>query len=481
MSASNTKFGKIFLCKLDMKLPDSATALVDLALKAGDPYSAAAVHFIAAGKDRCKLEEVMFSKRRDALMLARWEHTPACVLEALYGVSDEAIVVRLDKNQNTPAQAISKLYVVESQSSSSLTVLVAQHRHASLAVLRNIAQFENDEASLLAVSKNLAANNEVLSMLLDRFESSSILEALQKNISEHPSTSPQLLEQLYDKGDVYVKAAVIGHANCSQRLIDQAMQEESVLIQRQLAADRRLSNEVISRLSLHQDKSVRCAIASNLTASKEVIKSLASDDSDVVRRVIASRSDLTVQNTNSLMSDPDVWVRQKLARNPIVPFMALAKLSQDLQADVRRGVARNPKCPVRLLSVLAKDEDYWVRSAVAYQHRTPKQLLDDLAEDIAVDVLSGVAKNPNTPQKLLKKLTASTQADVRRGVILNQSAARLTLLPLLEDSYYLHRLMLIADHRLKDKDKWHLCFDPDFQVRFTAFRYFANSFIKSSS
>jgi len=465
-----------------MRLPDNAAALVDLALKAGDPYSAAAVHAIAAGKARRKLEELMFSKRRDALALARWEHTPASVLEALCGAADEAIVVRLDKNQNTPAQAISKLYVAESLSSknsSGLTVLVAQHRHASLAVLKSIAQFENDEASLLAVSKNLAANSEVLSLLLDRFESSSRLEALQKNISEHPSTSPQLLEQLYDKGDVYVKAAVIGHANCPQRLIDQAVQDESVLIQRQLAADRRLSNEVITRLSLHQDKSVRCALASNLSAAKDVIKSLAKDDSDVVRRVIASRSDLTAQSINSLMNDQDVWVRQKLARNQIVPYRVLTKLSQDLQADVRRGVARNPRCPVKLLSVLAKDEDYWVRSAVAYQRRAPEQLLVELAEDTAVDVLSGVANNQNTTQKLLKKLAGSKEADVRRGVILNQSATRLTLLPLLEDDYYLHRLMLVANTKLKDKDKWHLCFDPDFQVRFTAFRYFANSFIKS--
>jgi hypothetical protein len=106
--------------------------------------------------------------------------------------------------------------------------------------------------------------------------------------------------------------------------------------------------------------------------------------------------------------------------------------------------------------------------------------LVELAKDTAVDVLSGVANNPNTPQKLLKTLTVSVEADVRRGVILNQSATRLTLLPFLEDAYYLHRLMLVTNRQLKDKDKWHLCFDPDFQVRFTAFRYFASHFIKSS-
>ena len=121
-----------------MELPSSAAMLVDLALKAVDPYSAAAVYVVADAKDKRELEEVMFGKRRDALALARWEHTPASVLEALTGLSDAAIVLRLDKNQNTPAQALSKLYVAESQRSktgSTLTVLVAQHRHASLSVL----------------------------------------------------------------------------------------------------------------------------------------------------------------------------------------------------------------------------------------------------------------------------------------------------------------------------------------------------------
>jgi hypothetical protein len=464
-----------------MKFPDSAVALVNLALKAGDPYSAAAVHMLASGEDKKKLEALMFSKRRDALSLARWEHTPASVLEALSSTSDNAVVVRLDKNPNTPSQALSRLYDDKkgvNKGSLSLTVLIAQHQHTSLAVLKNIAQFNNDEACLLAVSKNVAADAEVLNILLSRFTNSQSLGVLQKNLAENPSSSAALLEQVYEKGDVYVQAAVIGHENCSQSLIDKAKQDEVVLILRQLAADKRIGDDVIVRLSLHQDKSIRCAVASNQSAPKTIIKSLVHDDSQVVRRAIASRNDLTATSIFVLMNDRDDWVRQRLARNPIVPLKVLDKLSKDAQADVRRAVARNPRCPVKLLKILAKDESYWVRSAVAYQHKSPRQLLKALGVDAELDVLSGVANNPNTPQWLLKKLTASTEADVRRGVILNQSAMRSTLLPLLEDSYYLHRLMLVGNTQLKAQDKWHLCFDPDFQVRFTAFRYFANYFIK---
>jgi hypothetical protein len=502
------KFGKMLLSLNDMKFPDHASELVSLALKTEDVYSAAAVYVVATGESKRKLETVMFSKRRDALLLARWEHTPASVLAALSGKSDRAIASRLDKNPNSSNQVLSKLYLDKrdldkrstnkgglnksglnkgqldiaeaDKTSTSLKVLIAQHQHVSLDVLKFIAHFDSDVASLLAVSKNPKADTALLSFLLRRFAIHPMLDILQKNVAENPSASADILEHLYVQGDEYVKAAVIGHRHCSQGLIDKAWQEESVLIKRQLAADKRLPVANIVSLSRHSDNAVRCAVASNELTPKPVIKRLLADASAAVRRAIAARSDLTMTHISRLINDPDIWVRQKLARNLITPNKVLAKLAVDINADVRRGVARNSQCPLRLLKLLAEDESSWVRAAVAYQYKTPRQLLEILAQDSDIDVLSGVAHNPNTAQSLLKKLAASVEADVRRGVILNQNATRITLLPLLEDAYYLHRLMLVANSKLRDRDKWHLCFDPDSQVRFAAFGYFANHFVKSS-
>jgi hypothetical protein len=464
-----------------MESSGSATALVNLALENGDAYSAAAVYMLADGECKEKLEFNMFDKRRNALLLARWEHTPASVLEALSSKSDGAITVRLDKNPNTSTLTLTKLYVDKSEAQKNLTVLIAQHKHTSLGILKRIAQFEHDVASLLAVSKNVTADADVFIVLLRRFAVHPLLEALQKNIAENPSAPAELLESIYDKGDEYVRAAVIGHGNCSLYLLNKALQERSVLIQRQVAADKRLSQDDMVRLSLSQDRLVRCALALNSSAPKQVVKRFVNDENELVRRAIASRHDLTTSSAMHLMEDHDVWVRQKLARNPIVPAWVMSQLAKDSHADVRRGVARNSRCPVALLKLLAVDEDYWVRSAVAYQHRSPKEVLKVLVEDTEVDVLSGVANNPKTPQNVLKKLATSIEPDIRRGVILNQSATRLTLLPLLEDAYYLHRLMLVTNPKLKDQDKRHLCLDPDLQVRFTAFRYFANQFAKNSN
>lgn len=479
---------KIALWEADLTAPKTAAALVEAAMQSVDPYCAAAVYRIASSEARKELEAVMFGKRRDALMLARWEHTPAAVLQALAqnvsrdmeaGTSDAAVEVRLDKNPGTPSLALSRLYAVEGGGEgkhAALTVLIAQHQHTPISVLEKIAQFDSDIESLKAVSRNPAADGNVLKVLLARMATSQMYELLAKNVAANPSTPADLLEQIYAEGDAYTRAAVIAHANCPQSVIDQAVSDDDVplLVLRQLAGDKRLHTYVLGRLASNADAAVRSSVAANPASPKALIRWMLNDDSNAVRRAIAVRSDLTGASIKRLMTDTDTWVRLWLGRNTAVSRTVLEKLATDVVADVRRAVARNPRCPAKLLGVLAKDEDAWVRSAVAYQHNASKSLLVSLAEDTDIDVLSGVAANANTPKQLLQKLTASPEADVRRGVILNRKAPRATLLPLLEDPYYLHRLMLATSPKLNAADKWPLCSDPDAKVRFAAFRWFAS-------
>jgi len=464
----------------------TAKYLVDKAVEAGDIYSAAAVYQIANIEQRVLLESIMFGKRRDALVLARWEYTPAEVLNAICirCLGDAAIALRLDRNQNTPAVAISELYDVERRSNNSLTVLIAQHQHTPSNVLEAIVEFSNDIESLKAVSKNPAANTHVLRLLLNRMVNSEMNKVIVKNVAANPSTSGDLLASIYEKGDTTTRVVVLGHVNCPLFLIDLAMTNISsapLEIQRQLAKDNRLNIEALSYLSVSHDKAVRCGIAANLASPSVIVKRLLNDESHLVKRALATRADLSTASIKRLMIDKDYWVRQWLARNLIVSRKVLESFTTDSHADVRRAVARNKRCSTRLLAVLANDENAWVRSAVAYQKNATKRLLEVLANDADVDVLSGVANNSRTPQWILQKLITSAEADIRRAVILNRKAQRKTLLPLLEDSYYLHRLMLVSSNVFKDSDKWALCNDPDFQVRFTAYQYFAKNLQKICS
>lgn len=463
-------------------------------MQTSDPYCAAAVYSIASSEQRKDLEAVMFGKRRDALMLARWEHTSAAVLQALaqniswnrdIGSRDVAVAVRLDKNPGTPSLALSRLYAGEGNDrgkNADLTVLIAQHQHTPTNVLERIVQFDSDIESLKAVSRNPAAEGHVLRVLLARMATSQMREVFGKNVAANPSTPADLLEQVYAEGDVYTRAAVIAHVNCPQSVIDRALSDDGVpiLVLRQLADDKRLHQDMLAKLVGSTDAAVRSSVAANLALPKILVKWMLNDDSNAVRRAIAVRPDLSAASIKRLMNDTDTWVRLWLGRNTAVSRTVLEKLSTDAVPDVRRAVARNPRCPVKLLGVLAKDEDAWVRSAVAYQNNAPKYLLESLAEDTDIDVLSGVASNAHTPQPILQKLAASPEADVRRGVILNRKATRTTLLPLLEDPYYLHRLMLAASLKLKVADKWLLCGDPDAKVRFAAYRWLAGFLDKAS-
>lgn len=453
-------------------MSDSADALVKLAIKAGDAYVAAAVHELATGALKQQLEQQILESRRTALSLARWEHTPASVLTALSGIGDDAVDLRLDKNPNTASGVLSSLYVDASNKGNvNLTKLIAQHRNSEAGVLKSIALFSEDAESLLALSKNPSATAEVLACLSARMADDELGVALNKNIAQNDSASADLLARIYERSDLHTQAAIIGHVNCPDALIAEAMTSDDLLIMRTLARDARISSDVLLKYAKSDDAAVRCGVAANAKTPVTVIGDLVSDQSEMVRREIASRNDLLPVHIVKLLVDADVWVRQRLARNAIAPLPVLRAFAADVHADVRRAVARNSQCPLELLEVLATDSNAWVRAAVAYQHHSPQELLLELAADEDVDVLSGVANNPNTPQQVLEKLVASSEADVRRGVILNKAATRKTLLPLLEDPYYLHRVLMVANPSLHELDKWNLREDPDYQVRFSVYRW----------
>lgn len=472
----------------------TASALVDKAADTADIYCAAAVYSIADHVQRQRLQDIMLQTRRHLLQLARWEHTPASVLQLLVETvshDDKAqgssIAVRLDKNANTPALALSQLYAKASQAGkkqAALTLLIAQHAHTPLAVLEKIVRLEggheHDAVEILkAVSQNPAASPALLKRLLTKTATTASYAFLLKNVAANPSASASLLSLIYALGDAYSRAAAVAHVNCSAALLKKALTDAEPLVLRQIAADARLSAQALTSLVLSEDAAVRCGVAANPKASPALIKLLAQDSSPRVRRIVAARTDLSRRSYAYLSNDCDDWVRQWLARNAGVPRKLLYQLAADSHADVRRAVARNSHCPSKILHKLATDISPWVRAAVAYQPRATKSLLKQLATDSDIDVLSGVANNLHTPQRLLKRLACSAEDDIRRSVICNPNAKRSTLRLLLQDGYYLHRLLLVNNPRLQDADKWALCADPDYQVRFVAFSYFARLLAKT--
>ena len=458
-----------------MRVKKTAYTLVDKAISSGDVYSAAAVYGISDGRRRKLLENMVFSKRKELLRLASWEHTPTEVLQLLSDSEDAFVTLRLCKNPKTPSQALTDLYVKSFKGISkgiNLTTPIAKHQHAVTNLLAIITHVNEDLETLKAISQNPSANGQLLMELLSYQPQDEKYKVFDKNIASNPSASSEALKVIYDRGDAYARAAVIAHANCPPLLLSDAESDSNVLVQRKVAR-KCVKLEVLANLVENKDTAVRCGVASNELSPQSLIKTLMDDSSFEVRRMLAKRCDLQVADIDRLMNDEDSWVRLWIARNKITPLRVLKVLSYDTCHEVRRAVASNPRCPVFLLETLAKDNNAWVRSAVAYQEKSPMRILVELAKESDIDVLSGVANNKHTPQNILEELVQSSEPDIRRGVILNRNARRTTLMPSLEDPYYLHRLMLVNNPMLNAMDKVQLCEDPDFNVRFAAYSWFA--------
>lgn len=460
-----------YLCKPEFMVPATLPELVQHVLAGDDFHAAVALYPVANSADRASLGARIFSTRRDVLMLARWEHTPAAVLEALSQLPHMPMARRVVRHRNTAGATLSQHYA--SHQDPALPGLLAQHPHAPQALLLRMASEEQDHVVLKCLVRNQQAPTAALELLHQRFPGS-----FDKELAMHPATSPAMLAAIYaahsdTAGGALIRAAIIAHPHCPQACVQQAEHAHERPLLRAVAKHPALSVARIRKLASYPDNAVRAAIAAHPSLPPMLTMKLAQDASDAVRRTIASRPDLSADCMWQLAQDQDPWVRQWLARNPASSHDLLNKLALDIDEDVRRAVARNPRCPLMLLKKLAHDARSWVRSAVAYQATATSSMLARLAHDSAVDVLAGVAVNMHTPQPILRKLAHADDMDIRRGVILNSQATRNTLLPLLEDPYYLHRLMLVSCPQLSAQDKWGLRDDPDYRVRFTLYQWLA--------
>ena len=477
-----------------MSTPDGRDALVAAAIENGDVYSAAGA-FAAAQLSLENVEAllaILLTKRRDALRLARWEHTPASVLQAIgeRANNDQMLQTRLMKNQNAPiaGKIVKQTEVLDR----SLLGLIAQHTQTPKALLMKLAIEDQDVMLLKAVARNPSSDAEVLDRLIEREPIK-----LAGDIVSNPAASAEMLETLYQQRDVYIKSSVLGHQRVvagsslmssgfmNKVQVDAGLrsgkgtlksQPDQLLLQRQLAKFD-LPMALLITLAQSEDSAVRAAVANN-PAFVDVHLMMA-DQAPAVRRALAARADLSINQMQSLSIDQDVWVRVWLARNAAIDRNTMLHLAQDKEHEVRRGVARNTRCPLSLLEKFAVDDSAWVRAAVAYQANANADLLVQLASDDDVDVLSGVASNSHTPKAILCVLNQHGDADVRRGVILNKAADRETVLPILQDAYYLHRMMLVWSKQLSSADKWSLHDDPDENVRFAVFKWFGDMFLKA--
>ncbi len=455
--------------------------LVGLALEADDLYGAAALYPYASGSDRERLGSRLFNTRRDRLALAALSFAPAAVLARLATVasesSDTTLGVRLARNPSTPGPALDALASQAGaiDDAGRLWQLLARHANAPHALLAAIASRTDDVAVLRALCENVGVPADLLTQLERRG-----IATLQRLLAIHLATDEETLTRLWNSTRANaVRAQVLRHPYCPDALLRSI--PASVPEKRSVALHARTSGEVLTLLARDDEATVRRAAAVNPGTPAGALIALCFDAEPAVRRAVAARADVAPRVADWLAEDADAWVRRSLARNPACSTEWLERLVQDAESEVRRAVSRHPRCPARLLALLATDDVAWVRAGVAYRDDLPRAVLSQLARDTDIDVLSGVARNPATPQAGLARLAEHDVPDVRRGVILNRQATRRVLLPLREEAYPLHRVLVFEHPNLTDADRWRMRLDPDSEARMRIFGYFGRTLAPDTS
>ncbi|TCK35440.1 hypothetical protein B0G84_7454 [Paraburkholderia sp. BL8N3] len=455
--------------------------LVGLALEADDLYGAAALYPYACGHDQERLGARLFNTRRDRLALATLSFAPAAVLARLAAVthesSDTTLGVRLARNPSTPGRALEALaaHAGETDEAWRLWQLLARHANAPHALLAAIASRTEDLAVLRALCENVDVPADLLTQLEQRG-----IATLQRLLAIHLATDEETLTRLWNSTRANaVRAQVLRHPYCPDALLRSI--PASVPEKRSVALHARTSAEVLTLLAREDDATVRRAAAVNPGTPAGALIALCFDAEPAVRRAVAARADVAPRVVDWLAGDADAWVRRSLARNPACPVEWLSRFVQDEESGVRRAASRHPRCPARLLALLATDDVAWVRAGVAYRDDLPRAVLNQLARDTDVDVLCGVARNPATSQARLARLAEHDVPDVRRAVILNRQATRRVLLPLRDEGYPLHRVLVFEHPNLTDADRWRMRLDPDSEARMRIFGYFGRTLAPQTS
>ena len=179
---------------LELAVPESASELVSAAIELGDIYGAAAVYGLADKQDKRALAQILCGRRRDALKLARWEHTPAAVLALLAGLEDDAVTLRIEKNPGTQSETLADIFSTEDNED--LIGLIARHSHATNRMLRTIAEHVSTASVIRSVAKSVHADSETLTVIERRFG-----DKFDAEIASHANTSPELLKKLYRRGN----------------------------------------------------------------------------------------------------------------------------------------------------------------------------------------------------------------------------------------------------------------------------------------
>jgi hypothetical protein len=259
---------------------------------------------------------------------AKDPQTPVTILEQLALYPIFTVRKEVATNPNASATALAKLIADPEDDRGYLVREVADHHHASAAVLSQIFSDRTNWST--------------------RYGDCALSHYLDPIIAHHRNTPVEILERLAEDGNSWARRVVAGNPNTPVEILEKLAKDG-------LDIDRGYEGGC---------DEVRAALASNPHTSDAIFARLASDKCDSVRIAVAGSLYAPESVLASLTNDPHLHVLRVLRDNPV------------FQADIQ--AAKNPDTSLEQLIALCHSPHGFVRAAVRNNHPHLRQSIEQL-------------------------------------------------------------------------------------------------------
>lgn len=242
-----------------------------------------------------------------------------------------------------------------------------------------------------------------------------------KKAALDPDVPPEVLEQLAEDGEWWIRACVCRNENTPASVLKQLSKDPRPDVRSWASTNEQTPHDALERLAEKGTYYTLLMLAGNEAAPPRVVKRLVSDPNNDVRDTASEHPNLPegllelmrragrdVDLTNrpseeggeplseserERLVEAGPFGQRLVALNQSTPPSVLRELAESAHWYGRVGVAKNTTTPKETVRKLATDDDYEVRWTVASRPDASKEVLSQLAEDEKERVREAASEN----------------------------------------------------------------------------------------
>ncbi|MGK7923525.1 MAG: hypothetical protein AB4080_26360 [Trichodesmium sp.] len=358
------------------------------------------------------LTELMTKGGRIRQVISTNPNTPTRALAELAQDSNKTIRAEVAKNPGTPLEILLQLATKPLENSKSGTSTIWEK------VLNNPSLPPLERYRLLVEKEELQETVKAQEFMSKRPQSlaevlkSNNIKALQ-NIARSLQTPINILEQLAEHPDEYVRSALLDNQNLPRATLRELARDSSDSIRRSLGHkhSKHTPVEILEMLADDRSEGVRAVVAENPQTSVETLVKLANDSSNYVKQKLVSNRNTPVEIIERLALEEGIFNIDN-AKTPAKAIEAVVRKipkhrSDKELVDLLKYPVEGSQMPASLLEELAEHHSELVRDLVIQHPNTPLRVIEKLANENYIPAVHAIAKNANTPSHILEELATN--------------------------------------------------------------------------